>query len=790
MVAKIDEELWFGRSDGEDSVAEQSAAISMAARIGRIVGAKTFPKSAKRLAELTRDEMVRIEPVVNVLESDPALSAKLLRLVNSASFGLRIRCTSVRHAATLVGSDRLHQVATTAAVLDLFDQDSLVAARIIEHSTVVGALSRYLGAHLGLPTDDLFTCGFLHDIGKLMMLETEGELYLDLLEEYQNNGDEMHVLERDMYGFDHAVLGAHVLKAWEIPDPVPKVVAFHHSPARAYKCGSAVASMVQTLRLADMLFYALEASNKAGLSRIAQSESASYLEISEPQLAAMWPELEQLKERCQDQARNEPVPVIDTASLRPRVSIPRGKPSLGPAPGTSLMPANRSLEPGPMNESRAPAVLASEAAERPSSDGPKQFPCVACGKASFGNTCPACGGYACPEHQSGREEWCSLCHGEFDRQDSIALVPVTLKIAIAVLSLMILGVVFAAAGPMVGFALTSLFALGTLVAIVARSWYVRWTFLRSRHAAPPPAPPLQPTSLVPPPVQIPASTGVAPFLDLLKPPPSVSIRTLATLDSHTIPSMTPPAPGAEHAAEDKPPRTEPSAAVAEAQANATAEARAAALPAAQAQDVARALAGIPGQAAGAVRLFDVLARGVGPAPEIRELGADLPSTQPPPEATAARAAAAPKGSAASAAPSEPPTVEPEPASEGPETVAARRTVERTLLGLGPREETLEAAPDSSRSSAVAPLVMPPELTQAIVEQVTQRVASEVAARVAELLAREVVDGARDKLVEAVAQKVAEAWKKSGPPPASARPSSQHPATPSARPRYRTPRRDA
>ena len=220
----LDEELWFG--DDDDIQAESRAAASLAAVGARIVGAKPFPIAARRLDELTRNPSTRIEQVVTVLESDPALSVRLLRLVNSAGYGLKVRCSSVRHAAVLVGTRRLNQVATTAAILDLFDGSSSLGMELLEHATVVGSLCRYLAVHLGLPHDELFTCGFLHDIGKLMLLDSERERYAELLTEYGQAPDQIHIAERKLFGFDHAVLGAHVLKAWNIPEPVPRVIAW------------------------------------------------------------------------------------------------------------------------------------------------------------------------------------------------------------------------------------------------------------------------------------------------------------------------------------------------------------------------------------------------------------------------------------------------------------------------------------------------------------------------------------------------------------------------------------
>jgi len=397
VPAAIEEELWFGGHDA--SLAEDAAARSMAALVGRIVGAKPFPESARRLAELTRKDVIRIEPIVQVLERDPALSVRLLRLVNSAGYALRQRCTSVRHAATLVGTDRLHQIATTAAVLDLFDSKGSIAAKIVEHSTIVGAFCRYFGAHLALPVDDLFTAGFLHDIGKLMLLETEGDQYFALLEKYADRPDSIHVVERSLYGFDHAVLAAHVLTAWNIPDPVPKIVAWHHDPTRAYRVSSMMAALVQTVRLADVAVYAMVSGvEQEQFATLASTESANYLDISEPQLSSMWDELQTLYRESVEQCRGENAPALDPRSLRPKQPLSIGVHSETPR----------------------------------STELPLQFPCVVCGRPTFGNKCSACGGHMCPEHQEGREDWCTLCARDFHNVSSEAPQAMSPRLAVAV----------------------------------------------------------------------------------------------------------------------------------------------------------------------------------------------------------------------------------------------------------------------------------------------------------------------------------------------------------------------
>jgi putative nucleotidyltransferase with HDIG domain len=406
-MIELDEDLWFG-TPGEDAELEERAAESMAAVAARVLGAKPFPAAAKRLEELTRSPNTKIQQVVAVLESDPGLSMRLLRLVNSAGYALRVRCTSVRHAAALVGMRRLHQLATTAAVLDLFDGDRPVVRQLLTHAAIVGALSRYLAVHVDLHPDELFTCGFLHDIGKLMLLDAEGESYLELVEMAGDQADTLHLFERERYGFDHAVLGAHVLKSWKIPDPVPRVVAWHHSVGRAYQADPATAATVQALRLADNLSYLVRAPDAAAaLKQAAESDSARYLGISEPQLAAMWQDLARLAQRigANPAAGNEADMIPREDSMPPEL---RARTSLA----AKAEPFKGSLSP-----------QAEPLVEAPMSEVPKHFVCVVCGKATHGSRCPVCSGHVCSAHQVGAEQWCIDCANVYSLEVGDSRIP-------------------------------------------------------------------------------------------------------------------------------------------------------------------------------------------------------------------------------------------------------------------------------------------------------------------------------------------------------------------------------
>ncbi|HYP91493.1 MAG TPA: HDOD domain-containing protein, partial [Polyangiaceae bacterium] len=482
-----DEQDWFGNRDQE---AEEAASKSLAATAARIVGAKPFPVAAKRLEELTRTNSARIEQVVSVLESDPALSARLLRLVNSAGYGLKVRCTSVRHAAVLVGTRRLNQVATTAAILDLFESSNTLAAELLEHAAVVGSLCRYLAVHLGLPHDELFTCGFLHDIGKIMLLDSERDAYPSLLREFGGNPDSIHEHERRVFGFDHATLGAHVLTAWNIPEPVPKVIAWHHQPARALQ-DSLLSAMVQTLRLADLLAYELgRRQEQEGITLVAQSEAAQYLDISEPQMAAMWHDLVGLRERSKARSHGEP----ELEAADPRHDVPmslRPRGSLSPrATRSSIAPTRGSLMP---TDSDPPGSIR-PSSELASKEVPNKLACVVCGTGSYGNLCQACGGHVCPNHQIGADEWCSLCEDEFaDFRSTYRLPPSLLTGAGAVVILSLIGsVVSAWSSGNTGFsallAPLLLCVVWGLVLPIATKLWVKLRFMRDLRPRTPPLP--------------------------------------------------------------------------------------------------------------------------------------------------------------------------------------------------------------------------------------------------------------------------------------------------------------
>ncbi|MSP24570.1 MAG: HDOD domain-containing protein [Myxococcales bacterium] len=298
---QISEDLWFGEL-GTDP-AEQEAARSLAAMVAEMRGLRPFSPAVQRLLTTVKNVYFSVDEVTKIIEGDAALAARVLRTVNSAALGLRQRCKSVKHAVTLLGARAITQMASSVQLLDHFGGSSEAGATIIAHSSGVAALCRVLGEKLRLPDrDTLFTCGLLHDLGKLLILQVSGDLivgeqpdpYPALLIEHAGKHDVMHKHERNLFGYDHAVLGAHVLRAWMLPEPVPQVVAWHHQPERAYTESGDVASMVAAVRLADRLAYELPAlpdPDPVRLFDLCEDSCSKFLGLDEIAFTRMWPEL-------------------------------------------------------------------------------------------------------------------------------------------------------------------------------------------------------------------------------------------------------------------------------------------------------------------------------------------------------------------------------------------------------------------------------------------------------------------------------------------------------------------
>lgn len=280
--------------DLENAPPEDLAASGLAAIAGKLLGLAPFPEAAQRLMSLIWDPDHTSEAVVEVIQSDPTITARVLRLINSGAFGLPRSCESIHRAVVLLGSLQVAQIALAQLALEMFDDTGPLGRRISTHCRTVGLLCRRLAARRpGLRHVDVFTPGMLHDLGKLLMLQVDQGDYAELLREAPEDADVSHQLERARFGYDHAVLASHVMTQWNLPPRLREIIALHHDPEAAASRPDLIES-VAVLRMADRLSYAL-ASDPFGetetLENVVACPEAELLELDAYRLVQLWPTL-------------------------------------------------------------------------------------------------------------------------------------------------------------------------------------------------------------------------------------------------------------------------------------------------------------------------------------------------------------------------------------------------------------------------------------------------------------------------------------------------------------------
>jgi putative nucleotidyltransferase with HDIG domain len=211
--------------------------ISTEDLLARVRQLPTLSATTARLWALVRDESSSAADFERVLRPDLALTANLLKIANSAYFGLRARVESVRHAVTMLGLKRVTELAASASFAPVIPSHipgyDMEASGFWLHSVAVAVLSEKLADALSCPAPDmLFTAGLLHDVGKLAVGAFVAQRQAPILE--RTRGGRPFVLaERDVLGHDHAEIGAAVAEAWSLPRAARAAIRWHHRPGEA-----------------------------------------------------------------------------------------------------------------------------------------------------------------------------------------------------------------------------------------------------------------------------------------------------------------------------------------------------------------------------------------------------------------------------------------------------------------------------------------------------------------------------------------------------------------------------
>lgn len=195
----------------------------------------TLPEIILRINKLVDDPNMGCREIGELVGEDPPLAAKVLKIANSAFYGLSGECVSTEHASTVLGVRVLRNVVTQAAVVSQFEhleQGSFNLQELWLHAIHTGHVAAFLAKKSTVPTelapDEFYVCGLLHDVGKVVMLEGLGPAYANAVQQAQGVGEPHSQAEQREYGFDHTAVGSIVATRWGLPDGIVGAIGGHH----------------------------------------------------------------------------------------------------------------------------------------------------------------------------------------------------------------------------------------------------------------------------------------------------------------------------------------------------------------------------------------------------------------------------------------------------------------------------------------------------------------------------------------------------------------------------------
>jgi putative nucleotidyltransferase with HDIG domain len=212
-----------------------AAPPSPAEVVRKISTIATLPEVTARIISTVEDPRSSPAQLHKIVCHDPALVTRILKVVNSAFYGLPGQVASIERAIVLLGLNAVKNIAVAASLGQLFRGvrlcEGFTAKDLWTHCIAVGVTARELARQMRIPlVDEAFLAGLIHDIGILVSLQVFPDPLREVCEKVKAEGGQFVDVERATIGLDHQDLGAALAELWKFPRSCQLVAGFHHKP--------------------------------------------------------------------------------------------------------------------------------------------------------------------------------------------------------------------------------------------------------------------------------------------------------------------------------------------------------------------------------------------------------------------------------------------------------------------------------------------------------------------------------------------------------------------------------
>lgn len=235
----------------DESSLERLSIEVVAARCDEI---STLPQVAMHVLEIARNPESGAADLRIAVEGDPALSARIVRSVNSAAFGLNQPVSSLHRAISLLGFGQVRNLALTASVSSIFQSAGTIGTyhreELWRHLVSVGLCARLVAVRSRLTEfEDAFLAGLLHDVGIVLIDQHAHEHFVDIIHALDGS-EPLCKVEQRILGFDHTQLGNVMAEKWRFPEVVRAAIRYHHN---SKLCKSPAAQLVRCVEVANVV---------------------------------------------------------------------------------------------------------------------------------------------------------------------------------------------------------------------------------------------------------------------------------------------------------------------------------------------------------------------------------------------------------------------------------------------------------------------------------------------------------------------------------------------------------
>lgn len=199
-----------------------------------------MPQVVLKAREIMADKNSGIKDVVKVLETDQAITARILKVANSAYYGMSGKISTIQHASVVLGYKTIGELITVAATSGLLDRVlkgyDFGSGDLWQHSISVGIGSRAIASGKNPSLEETaFSAGLIHDAGKLVLDKYIMERKEEFDEIMEHGRETFTNAEDQIFGFNHAAIGFDVCDRWSIPADIAGAIKYHHAPSRSDK---------------------------------------------------------------------------------------------------------------------------------------------------------------------------------------------------------------------------------------------------------------------------------------------------------------------------------------------------------------------------------------------------------------------------------------------------------------------------------------------------------------------------------------------------------------------------